>query len=124
MPGYRVLVADDEPDIRTILRRLLLSEGFQVCEAGDGTEVLAAADRCKINIIVMDMMMPQMSGAEAVQRLRADPRYTKTPIVLITGNPVIRPMVRPCHLGDMVMLTKPLNLDEVLTVVHQLTQTA
>jgi CheY-like chemotaxis protein len=124
MLGYRVLVADDEPDIRDILRRLLLSDGFCVCEAGDGVEVLAAADHCEINVIVMDILMPDMSGFEAIQKLRADPRYAKTPIILITGSPLVRPMARSYQLGDMILFTKPLDLDQVLAMVNQMVQAA
>jgi CheY-like chemotaxis protein len=122
MLGYRVLVADDEPNIRNVLRRLLLSDGFCVCEAGDGVEVLAAADHCEIDIIIIDILMPEMSGTEAIQKLRADPRYAKTPIMLITGSPIVRPMARPYSIGDMILLTKPLDLDQVLTTIHQLVQ--
>src|SRR5690349_15597279 len=64
MIGNRVLVADDEPHIRNILRRLLLGDGFCVCEAGDGRETLAAAAHCDVDVIVMDILMPELSGAE------------------------------------------------------------
>jgi CheY-like chemotaxis protein len=117
--GHRVLVADDEPDIRNILRRLLLNDGFCVSEAGDGHEALAAAEHCDISVIILDILMPEMSGAEAARRLRADPRYAATPIILITGSPIVRPLARPCQLGDMILLTKPLNLDQLLTTIHQ-----
>ena len=124
MLGYRVLVADDEPDIRDVLRRLLLSDGFCVCEAGDGVEVLAAADHYVIDAIILDILMPEMSGTEAIQKLRADPRYATTPILLITGSPTVRPMARPCQLGDMILLTKPLDLNQVLTMVQQMVRAA
>lgn len=124
MLGHRVLVADDEPDIRNILRRLLLTDGFCVCEAGDGIEVLAAADRCDLSVIIIDILMPEMSGIEAIQKLRADPRYAKTPIILITGSPVVRSLTRPYQLGDMILLTKPLDLDQVLATVQQMVRAA
>jgi CheY-like chemotaxis protein len=120
MLSYHVLVADDDPDIRDILRRLLLSDGFRVYEASDGTEVLAAADQCEINAIILDVLMPKMSGAEAIQKLRANPRYAKIPIIVITGSPIIRSLARPYQLGDIVLLTKPLDLDQVLATVQQM----
>src|SRR6476619_5545310 len=82
----RILVADDETDIRNILRRLLLSEGFCVCEAGNGIEALAAAEHCDIDLVLLDITMPRMSGTEAVRELRANPRHASTPIILMTGN--------------------------------------
>jgi CheY-like chemotaxis protein len=122
MLGYRVLVADDEPDVRNILRRLLLSDGFCVCEAGDGIEVLAAAAHCEINAIIIDILIPNMSGTEAIQKLHADPRYAKTPIILITGSSIVRPMARSYLLGDMILFTKPLDLDQVLATVQRAVQ--
>jgi CheY-like chemotaxis protein len=120
--GSRILVADDEPDIRTILCRLLLSDGFCVCEVGDGSEVLVAADRWAPNLMIIDILMPEMSGTEAIQHLRADSRYATTPIILITGSPIVRPLERPYQLGDMMLLTKPLNLDQLLMTIKQMVQ--
>jgi len=122
MLGYRVLVADDEPNIRNILRRLLLSDGFCVCEAGDGVEALSAAEHCNLNLIIMDILMPELSGSETIRRLRANPRYATTPIILITGSPVVQPLGQPYALGDMTLLTKPLNLDHLLNTIHQIVQ--
>src|SRR5437867_193303 len=84
--GHRILIADDEPDIRNVLRRLLLSEGFCVCEAGDGYEALAAANTCEVSVIVIDILMPGMNGSEAIRTLRANPRFARTPILIITGH--------------------------------------
>src|SRR5215212_9114429 len=94
----RILVADDETDIRNILRRLLLSEGFCVCEAGNGIEALAAAEHCDIDLVLIDITMPRMSGTEAVRELRAMPRHAKTPIMLMTGN---MPASVTSQLGDI-----------------------
>ena len=122
MIGYRVLVADDEPDIRNILRRLFLSDGFCVCEAGNGLEAITQAERCDINVIVMDITMPQMAGDEAVQRLRANPQFADTPILIITGNTNPASLTGLTSSHNTMLLTKPLNLKQVLTTVHQLVQ--
>jgi CheY-like chemotaxis protein len=124
MIGYRVLVADDEPDIRSILRRLFLSDGFCVCEAGNGLEAVTQAERCDINVIIMDITMPQMNGDEAVQRLRANPLFADTPILIITGNADRASLAGLTSNPNTMLLTKPLNLKQVLTTVHQLVQTA
>ncbi|HEX9438308.1 MAG TPA: response regulator [Roseiflexaceae bacterium] len=114
----RVLVVDDESDIRTILRRLLLREGFCVVEAGDGLEALDAAQHCDVQIIVMDINMPRMTGTEAVRRLRAMPQFSHTPILIITGNFLGASYCCPTPLGNVILLPKPLNLDEVLTAIQ------
>ena len=112
----RILVADDETDIRNILRRLLLSEGFCVCEAGNGIEALAAAEHCDIDLLLIDITMPRMSGTEAVRELRANPRYASTPIMLMTGHVSAG---AASQLGDIRLFSKPLDLGQVLTAIQQ-----
>jgi CheY-like chemotaxis protein len=120
MCGHRVLVADDEPDIRNILRRTLLGAGFCVCEAGNGAEALAVAEHCDVNVILMDVMMPRMSGTEAVRQLRANPRFAHIPVVFITASGMAASSAQPSQVGDMLLLSKPLNLEQLVTTVHQL----
>ena len=112
----RILVADDETDIRNILRRLLLSEGFCVCEAGNGIEALAAAEHCDIDLILIDITMPRMSGTETVRELRANPRYASTPIMLMTGHV---PAGVSSQLGDIKLFSKPLDLVQIFTAIQQ-----
>jgi CheY-like chemotaxis protein len=112
----RILVADDEIDIRNILRRFLLSEGLCVCEAGNGIEALAAAEHCDIDLILIDITMPRMSGTEAVRELRANPRYANTPIMLMTGHV---PAGVSSQLDDIKIFPKPLDLMQVLTAIQQ-----
>ena len=120
----RVLIADDEPDIRNILRRLLLGAGFCVSEAGNGVEALAVTENCEVGLILMDVMMPRMSGTEAARQLRADPRFAHIPVVFITASTINTPPAQPAQVGDLVLLAKPLNLEQVLSTVHQLTPSA
>jgi CheY-like chemotaxis protein len=112
----RILVADDETDIRNILRRLLLSEGFCVCEASNGIEALAAAEHCDVDLVLIDITMPRMSGTEAVRELRANPRYATTPIMMMTGHV---PAGASSQLGDIKLFSKPLDLGQVLAAVQQ-----
>jgi len=115
----RILVADDETDIRNILRRLLLSEGFCVCEAGNGIEALAAAEHCDIDLVLLDITMPRMSGTETVRELRANPRYASTPIMLMTGH---APAGIASQLGDIMLFPKPLDLGHVLGAIKRAVQ--
>ncbi len=112
----RILVADDETDIRNILRRMLLSEGFCVCEAGNGIEALAAAEHCDIDLVLLDITMPRMSGTEAMRELRAKPRYATTPIMLMTGN---MPPGIAGQLGDILLFPKPLDFAQLLSAIQQ-----
>lgn len=114
----RILVVDDEPDIRTILRRLLMREGFCVAEAGDGLEAIEAAQRCDVQAIVMDINMPRMSGTEALRRLREMPRFEKTPIMIITGNFLGGSYTAPTAYGNVTIIPKPLDLDALLAAIQ------
>ena len=115
----QILIADDETDIRNILRRLLLSEGFCVCEAGNGIEALAVAENCDIDLALLDITMPRMTGTEAVRELRANPRYATTPIMLMTGH---APAGIASQLGDIMLFPKPLNLQHMLSAIQQAVQ--
>ena len=112
----RILVADDETDIRNVLRRLLLSEGYCVCEAGNGIEALAAAEHCDVDLVLIDITMPRMSGTEAVRELRANPRYATTPIMMMSGHV---PAGAASQLGDIKLFAKPLDLNQVLAAIQQ-----
>jgi two-component system, OmpR family, response regulator len=112
----RILVADDETDIRNVLRRLLLSEGFCVCEAGNGIEALAAAEHCDIDLALLDITMPRMSGTEAVMQMRANPRHAGMPIMLMTGNV---PTGIAGQIGDIMLFPKPLDLQQLLNAIQQ-----
>jgi len=83
-PAQRsVLVVDDELPVRTLLRRALERRGFLVREAADGRSALAAVEAASADVIVLDMTMPDLDGAEVVRRLRAS--GCTTPIVLSSG---------------------------------------
>ena len=119
MCRHRILIADDESDIRDILRRLLLSEGFCVCEAANGLEALAAAEQCEVDLILIDITMPRMSGAEAVRQLRGNPRFAETPIIMMTGSALGVPAGAYSQIGGITLFRKPLDLDQVLIAIRQ-----
>ena len=83
----RILVVDDEPDERFLLRRMLEREGHEVLDAPDGAAALAIVRESPPDLIVTDMMMPIMDGAELIRRLRTDPATAGIPIVASTGDP-------------------------------------
>ena len=113
-----ILVADDDPRVRTLLRRRLQRAGFAVCEANNGREVLAILACITVSLILLDILMPELSGTEVVQQLRADPRFAPTPIILMTASPIVRPQSRPHPLGDMLFFTKPFAFEQLLAAIH------
>src|SRR3569832_907989 len=67
----RVLVVDDEPNIRTVLRGYLEADGFAVSEASDGEHAIAAIDAAPVDVVLLDVMLPGIDGLEVLRRIRA-----------------------------------------------------
>ena len=80
----RILVVDDEPDLRDMLKRRLSASGYEVVTAKDGRSGLKAARALSPDLIVMDVVMPGMDGAEAAARLRDDPATREIPVLFLT----------------------------------------
>ncbi len=88
----RILIADDDPDMRHLLRLILRRRGYQIIEAQDGKETLARASEERPDLILLDIMMPRMSGFEVCRRLQADKGTMHIPIIFLTAksDPVSR----------------------------------
>ena len=106
----RILVVDDEPDERFLLRRMFERAGYEVLDASDGAAALAIARESLPDLIVTDMMMPVMDGAELIRRLRSDPATAGIPILASTGDPGL------AGSADMV-LSKTLPLEDLAAAV-------
>jgi CheY-like chemotaxis protein len=81
-----ILVVDDEPAQRSILRRIFERAGHEVADAGDGAAALQAVGKSPPDLVVTDMMMPVMDGAELIRRLRCDPATAGIPILAASGD--------------------------------------
>jgi CheY-like chemotaxis protein len=82
----RILVVDDEPDQRVLLRRIFERAGHEVWEAGHGAAALEVARESAPDLVVTDMMMPIMDGPEFIRRLRAEPATAGIPILAASGD--------------------------------------
>ncbi len=83
---FSLLVVDDEPDLRFLLRRIFESAGHEVSEAGNGADALTSVRQTRPDLVVTDMMMPVMDGVELIRRLRGDPTMRDIPIVAVSGH--------------------------------------
>src|SRR5690242_18055136 len=82
-----VLIVDDEPDDRLVLARMVAHPGSQGVEAASGAEALELLRQQPVDLVLMDIQMPKMSGIEAVELLRADPGPNReAPVVAVTGD--------------------------------------
>lgn len=115
----RVLLVDDDPGIRMICRDVLESHGFLAREAGDGEAAIAEARRFRPDLILVDVMMPQMDGFTLAQRLRGDRETSLTPIIFLSARGQTADKVRAFKLGAEDYLVKPFDAAELLARVER-----
>lgn len=84
-PPGRILVIDDDPDARQIIRMTLSNQQYQVIEAATGAEGLAAARKETPDVVVLDLMMPEMDGFTVLEHLRAEPAFATLPVIIMTA---------------------------------------
>src|SRR5262249_26731917 len=105
----RILVADDNPMNVDILRARLAAQGYDVLTARDGEEALAIARDAHPDLILLDVMMPKQDGLEVCRRLRSDPSFPFTPIILVTAKADPKDVVAGLEAGGDEYLTKPVD---------------
>jgi two-component system OmpR family response regulator len=111
----QVLVVDDEPEIRTLLRKCFEREGFHVAEAKDGAELRARIEQQAVNLITLDLTLGGEDGLELAREIRA---RCNVPIIMITGKGDTVDRVVGLELGADDYITKPFQLREVLARVR------
>lgn len=112
---YKILICDDERDIRNALRIYLTGEGYAVCEADSGLAALELMQREEVQLVLMDIMMPGMDGITAMSRLR---EFSNVPIILLTAKSEDTDKVLGLNVGADDYITKPFNPVEVLARVR------
>jgi two-component system, OmpR family, response regulator len=116
MPNpMHVLIVDDEPRIRTMLRRYLGEEGFKVTEAKDGAEMTAALARGMVDLVLLDLVMPGEDGLSLARQVR---QRSAIPIIMLTGKGDLIDRVAGLETGADDYITKPFELREVLARIR------
>ena len=82
----RILIVDDEPDVRFMMRLIFETAGYQVTEARHGAAGLKSVKARQPDLVTTDVMMPMMDGLEFIERLRSDPETAGIPILVVSGN--------------------------------------
>jgi two-component system response regulator MprA len=118
LDGPQLLVVDDEPPMRTALKRALELGGFQVSLAADGREGLESAAQLHPDLVVLDLLMPDVDGLEVCRTLRA--RGNETPILILTARDAVADRVEGLEAGADDYLVKPFALEELLARVRAL----
>ncbi len=112
----RLLVVEDEPNILELLAASLRYAGFEVITASAGTEAVQAAGRHRPDLIVLDVMLPDMDGFDVIRRLRGG--GTRIPVVFLTARDAMEDKVRGLTLGGDDYVTKPFSLEEVIARIR------
>ncbi|MGH9101668.1 MAG: response regulator transcription factor [Acidimicrobiales bacterium] len=112
----RVLVVDDEVPIAELIRTAMAYAGFEVEQALSGFEALSKAASFRPDLIVLDVMLPDLDGFEVVRRLRSE--AVRTPVVFLTARDATEDKVRGLTLGGDDYVTKPFSLDELVARVR------
>jgi two-component system OmpR family response regulator len=114
--GPRVLVVDDEPNIVDVIQMALRFQGFEVAAAGTGAEALAQVAAFRPQVMVLDVMLPDMEGFEVAERLGADRGHV--PIIFLTARDATEDKLRGLTTGGDDYMTKPFSLEELVARIR------
>ena len=115
----RILVVEDEEDNRQILRDLLATSGYEMVEAKDGEQALAAVDQHRPDLILMDIQLPIMDGYEATRRIRANPANKRIPIIAVTSYALSGNESMALAAGCDAYVPKPYSPRELLAKIRE-----
>ncbi|MCK5145499.1 sigma-54-dependent Fis family transcriptional regulator [bacterium] len=119
MPENRpyILIVDDEPKIRDILQEILQNEGYVTCMAGNGREALSLFDSESIDLVILDLVMPDMSGMDVLRLLAK--RAPSVPVIIISAHGNIPKAVEATQLGAVEFLEKPVDTKELIACIKE-----
>src|SRR5713226_4462746 len=109
MGAKKILVVDDEPEVRKLMEHFLIDKGYEVRVAGNGREGLDALDTFTPDLVLLDMHMPELDGAEMLKQLAI--RSPTLPVIMVTVNEDVETTSRLLQLGAADYVPKPFNLD-------------
>ncbi len=119
MPAERILVADDEADIRDFIRITLEAEGFEITEAVNGQEALDSIKKNPPHIAILDSRMPKMNGEDVCLRLKQDILLRHLPIIMVTAKGEIADKIKGLGAGADDYMVKPFDPAELLARVRR-----
>jgi DNA-binding response OmpR family regulator len=118
MAGERILVVDDEPKIARIVAAYLEKDGYRVQVVGDGRAALSNAQNDLPDLVVLDLMLPEISGWDVCRTLRREPATTTVPIIMLTARDEVADRIVGLELGADDYLVKPFDPKELVARVH------
>lgn len=116
----RILIVDDEPNIVISVEYLMRREGFEVASVGDGRAALEAMAEALPDLVVLDVMLPAMSGFDVCDRIRADQRFKGVKVVMLTARGRDTEVAKGLRLGADAYVTKPFSTRDLVAQIKQL----
>ncbi len=116
----RILIADDEPNIVTSLEFLMRGGDYEVRVALNGEEALRLAESFRPDVVLLDVMMPQRSGFEVCEKIRANPALQEIKIIMLTAKGRNAERDRGLNLGANAYITKPFSTKELMNTLRGL----
>ncbi len=116
----KILIVDDEPDIIEFLRYNLRKEGFAVVTAGDGRQAIAVAEKERPDLIILDIMMPELDGVETCRILRSTKDFATVPIAFLTARDEDFSQITALDVGGDDYITKPIKPRVLLSRISAL----
>lgn len=115
MTGYSILIADDEPEIRELLRLYLEKDGYRVLESQNGIETLELLKKEQVDLLVLDIMMPELDGFSVLRKVRKE---NNIPVLILSAKDSDADRILGLDLGADDYLTKPFNPLEAVARIH------
>jgi CheY-like chemotaxis protein len=120
MANKRILIVDDEETMRAVIREMLVEAGYETMEARHGVEALAMVAAERPDLMVLDLMLPDIGGWDVLERLRADERrhgHAELPVVVLTKRDDPEMLAKLIRLGSHIYLEKSLGEEQQLVMV-------
>ena len=116
----RIMVVDDEVEATTLYREVLTMEGFEAIIENESSKAIQVADSTNPDLFILDLMMPEPDGFKLCRMLRADPRYKRTPILIVTALDNTDSKIVAMGAGANDYLTKPFRIHDLSTRIRKL----
>ena len=120
--AIKVLLADDEEDVKIVLRMFLESKGFEVCTAYDGLDAIDQAKRERPNVILLDVMMPVIDGFEVCKKLKSMPETAKIPVLMLSASSHAESVQKGLDVGAVDYLVKPFEPEHLEKLLRKVVQ--
>ena len=115
-----ILLVDDDPNLREMLRQMLEMGGFEVTEAEDGLDALDKLAKITPDIMVLDVMMPNLDGVSLCRQLRSEAEFVSLPIIMLSGKTQQRAVQEGLAAGANLYLCKPITVTDLIQAAREL----